>query len=432
MRFITKILILVFISIFSFSTINCGKKEEIPEGKTVIKVAYWGSPEEVEIIKATINEWQKDHPDIYVKLEHTPGSDYVNKLLTRIAGGAPPDVAFMEVNIFVTFSEKNVFLDLRPLIENDPEFSLDDFFPEVVDRFRVNGGIYAIPRDTAPFACVYYNKNLFDQAGIPYPTDDWDWYNLLDKAQKLTKTDEQGRIIQYGFYAWAWQNFVYFNGGKVVDNVKNPTKCLLNQPRAIEGLQMFQDLFLKYKVSPTPTAMSNMGMGSNQMFMTGRLAMYASGIWETPVLRKITSFDWDIVMFPKGPKGKRGFGTGGSGYTILKATKHPKEAWEVVKALAADKGQIMLAETGLAQPANRKIAEGPYWAGSNKKPLNKGMLNEAVKYVTYDPFHPRWREIQDLYIYPQMDLLYNGDIDAKEFVNRITPDINRILRSASE
>jgi len=432
MKFITKAFILLFAVILSFSSLNCAKKEEAPEGKTLIKVAYWGSPEEVKIITDTINAWQKNNPDIYVKLEHTPGSDYTNKLLTRIAGGAPPDIAFMEVNIFVTFSYKNVFLDLKPFIKEDPEFSLDDFFPEVVDRFRVNDGIYAIPRDTAPFACVYYNKNIFDRTGISYPTDDWDWNNLLDKAQKLTKTDEKGRAVQYGFYAWAWQNFVYFNGGKVVDNVKKPTRCLLDQPKAVEGLQMFQDLFHKYKVAPTPTAMSNMGMGSNQMFMTGRLAMYGSGIWETPVLRKIKDFDWDIVMFPKGPGGKRGFGTGGSGYTILKGTKHPQEAWEVVKALAAAKGQIMLAKTGLAQPANRKIAEGPYWAGSKELPLNKAMLNEAVKYAIYDPFNPKWREIQDLYIYPQMDLLYSGDINAKEFADKIVPEINKMLQSTSE
>jgi len=432
MKLLTRVLILLFIISFCFSTISCGKREEIPEGKTVIKVAYWGSPEEIEIITETINEWQKTHPDIYVKLEHTPGSDYVNKLLTRIAGGEPPDVAFMEVNIFVTFSYKDVFLDLKPFIKNDPEFNLNEFFPEVVDRFRVDGGVYAIPRDTAPFACVYYNKSLFDAAGVPYPTNNWNWNDLIDKAQKLTKTDEQGRPIQYGFYAWAWQNFVYFNGGKLVDKVKNPTKCLLDEPEAVEGLQMFQDLYHKYKVSPTPTDVSNMGMDSNKMFMAGRLAMYSSGIWETPVLRKITSFDWDVAMFPKGPKGKRGFGTGGSGYTILKYTKHPKEAWEVVKALAADKGQIMLAETGLAQPANKIIAEGPYWAGSKKQPLNKGMLNEAVKYVTYDPFHINWREIQDLYIYPQMDLLYNGDINAQEFCDNIVPEIDKMLHKTEE
>ena len=161
--------------------------------------------------------------------------------------------------------------------------------------------------------------------------------------------------------------------------------------------------------------------------MTGKVAMYNSGIWETPMLRTIKDFDWDIVMFPKGPTGIRAFGTGGSGYCILKSTKYPEAAWEVVKALAAKEGQIMLAEKGLAQPANRKIAEGPYWAGSPKKPLNKDMLNEAVKFAVYSPFHPRWREVEGKYVTIELDYLLLGKKTAEEFTKKLVPIINKEL-----
>jgi len=391
-----------------------------------IKVTFWGAPDEVNIITNIIKRWQNSHPDIIVRLEHTPYRGYVDKLLTRIAGRSAPDIICTEVDLFVTFQSKNVLMNLTPFIEKDPGLTTDIFYPEIINRFTKNGKLYALPRDTAPFACVYYNKKLFDEAGIPYPTDDWDIYDLLDKAKKLTKVDDEGRVERYGFYAWAWQNFIYAFGGKIVDNVKNPTKCTLDSKESIEGLQFYADLINKHKVHPTATAMANLAMGVQGMFMTERLAMFSSGIWETPGLRKIDNFQWDVVMFPKGPQGIRGFGTGGSGYCILKSTKHPKEAYEVLKALAGSNAQRMLAETGLTQPAIMDIAT--IWADDGKDPKNKGMLLESMKYVIYDPFSPYWREAKELYLIPALDKIFNGKIEVKPAIDAVIGKINALLR----
>lgn len=409
---------------------GCGQKDTTkgPKGPVEIKVAFWGAPDEVNIIQDIIDKWQREHTDIIVRLEHTPYRGYVDKLLTRIAGRSAPDIICTEVDLFVTFQSKDVLLDLTPYVTGDSEFNLSDFYPEIIDRFTVNGKLYAIPRDTAPFACVYYNKKLFDEAGIPYPTDDWDVNDLLEKAKSLTKFDAEGRVAQYGFYAWAWQNFVYAFGGSLVDDVKNPTRCTLDSKESMEGLRFYSDLINKYKVHPTPTAMSNLAMGIQGMFMTERLAMFSSGIWETPGLRKITEFEWDVAMFPKGPGGIRGFGTGGSGYCILKDTKHPKEAFQVIKALSGRSGQTMLADTGLAQPAIKDIAESSHWAGDNKPPANKSMLNEAMKYVVYDPFHPAWREAKELYINPELDLVFSGKRGVEEAINGIIDKVNNLLK----
>ncbi|MBN2453140.1 MAG: sugar ABC transporter substrate-binding protein [Candidatus Omnitrophica bacterium] len=395
---------------------------------TEIKVAFWGAPDEVNIIAGIIDEWKKSHPDILVKLEHTPYRGYVDKLLTRIAGRSAPDIICTEVDLFVTFQSKNVLLDLTPYVTADPEFNLKDFYPQIIDRFTVDGKLYAVPRDTAPFACVYYNKKMFDEAKIPYPTDEWDINDMLEKAQKLTKSDKDGRVTQYGFYAWAWMNFVYAFGGSLVDNVKNPTECILNTKNSVEGLQFYSDLINKHKVQPSATTMTNLAMGVQGMFMTGRLAMFSSGIWETPGLRKIQDFEWDVVMFPKGPSGKRGFGTGGSGYCVLKETKYPKEAFEVVKALSGKNAQMKLAETGLAQPAMMSIAMSKYWADDGKVPYNKKMLDRAMKYVIYDPFSPAWREAKEMYIIPELDLLFSNKKTAWAAVAAFINKVNNLLK----
>lgn len=402
---------------------GCGAGEK--DGKVEIKVAFWGAPDEVNIISGLMNDWQKSRPDITVKLEHTPYRGYVDKLLTRIAGRSAPDIICTEVDLFVTFQAKGVLCDITPYVEKSDEFDANEFYPEVMDRFTVDGKLYAIPRDTAPFACVYYNKRLFDEAGIAYPTDDWDIYDLLDKAKKLTLVSADGRITRYGFFAWAWQNFIYAFDGRLVDNVKNPTRCELNSEEALEGLRFYSDLINKHKAHPSSTAMANLAMGVQGMFMTERLAMFSSGIWETPGLRKIDNFEWDVAMFPKGPGGKRGFGTGGSGYCILKASKHPEEAFEVLKALSGRKAQERLAETGLTQPAIKDIARA--WANDGRVPKNKKMLLAAVKHVVYEPFSPGWREARSLYIVPALDRVFKGKEDAKVAIDKIIKKVDNLL-----
>lgn len=392
-----------------------------------IKVAYWGSPEEIQIITETMRKWEKKNPGFQVKLQHSKGgNDYISKILTQMASGDAPDIIFAEVNVFVPMYEKDVFLDLTPFINEDKNFNINDFFQPVVQRFTRDGKIYCVPRDTAPFACVYYNKKLFDEAGVPYLTDNWNFNDLIRISKKLTKRNAEGRILQYGFYSWAYMNFIYSYGGRLVDNIENPSKFVINEKQALKGLQFYVDLCNKYKVSPTPIAIMNLDQGPLDMFMAGKLAMFNSGIWETPRMRTIKDFDWDIVMFPKGPV-KRAFGTGGSGYCIAKTTRHPKEAWEVLKALAGDWGQEMLAKKGLAQPANKRIANGKYWAKSKEKPLNKKMLNKAVDYAVYEPFHPQWQEAQDKYLREALDKVFNNKITIEEFAKTVVPNVNKLM-----
>jgi len=406
---------------------GCGNPAQ-EDGKTKIKVAFWGGPEEIEIITHSIKEWQAAHPNIQVVFEHTPYTGYDSKILTRIAGGAAPDIIATEVDYFVTFATKGVLEDLTPYANADPEFSRDDFFPSILDRFVVGEALFAVPRDVAPFACVFYNKKLFREAGLDYPSDDWTWDDMLRMARALTKKDESGRIVQYGFYGWAWQNFIYGNGGALVDNVDNPTRTMIDDPRSIEGLQFYSDLINLYKVMPAPVALANLGMGIDLMFASGRLGMFLSGIWETPGLRRY-DFEWDVAMFPKNAKGIRAFGTGGSGYAILKTSKNKKAAWEVVKALTGSEGQAELARRGLAQPSRIKVAESEAWAKNENPPSNKKMLNQAVRYITFSPYCTQWREIQDKYLAPKLDLIFNGKKTAAEVLRGIAPVMNQALRS---
>ena len=117
---------------------GCGQNAS-QDGMIPIKVAFWGSPEEIDIITNSIKDWQTEHPKIKIIFEHTPYTGYDSKILTRIAGGAAPDIIATEVDYFVTFASKNVLEELTPLIEKDTAFSQKEFFPTILKRFTVDG-----------------------------------------------------------------------------------------------------------------------------------------------------------------------------------------------------------------------------------------------------------------------------------------------------
>lgn len=418
-----------FVLLTIFVWAGCGSPAETgTKGATEVKVSFWGTPEEIGIITEALAPWQAEHPEIKIVFEHTPYTGYISKILTRIAGGSTPDVIATEVDYFVTFATKGVLEDLTPYVTTDPKgFDKNDFFPQIIDRFTYQGKLLAIPRDIAPFACVFYNKKIFDEANLPYPTDDWTWSDMLRLARELTKKDNAGRVTQYGFYTWAWQNFIYGNGGGLVDDVKNPQKTRLDDDRSIMGIQFYADLSNLYEAMPTPNAFVNFGMGADRMFANGRIAMFLSGIWETPQFRNY-NFEWDVVMFPKNDKGIRAFGTGGTGYALLKSSKHKKAAWEVIKALTGPEGQRQFAKRGLAQPARVSVAKSDAFAEDGAAPKNKKMLIEAVQYAVFSPFHPRWREIDEKYIRPKLDLIFNGKKTAAEAARELAPEVNAQLQ----
>lgn len=401
---------------------SCAKKPQ--DGKR-LEIAIWGTVKEMEIIKDTIRVFNKKYPDIQVVIAHAPqGQGYIDKLLTRAASSSMPDIMFCEVNFVDQFIEKNMLMDISGFLSRDREIRDADFFPEIINRFKRGRKLYGLPRDVAPFACVFYNKGLYDASGVAYPKDGWNMNQFLDAARKLTKRNAAGEIEQFGFFGWSWQNFVYAFGGKLVDNVKKPRKCMLNRKEAVEGITFYRDLMHKYKVMPAPNTVE---MGYNEMFMTGKVAMYGSGIWDSPTLRDIKNFKWDVVMFPKGPRGIRGFATGGSGYGISSTSKNPEMAWELLKFMAGETSQVKLAETGLAQPALKKLAYGKVWAQDPNPPVNKGMLNEAVRFIIYNPYNTRWAEIEQKYINQRMDLVIRNELDIVKAVNEIAKDVDREL-----
>ncbi len=226
--------------------------------RILLRYSAWGGVEETKILEATADDFRKAHPDVDVRLLRIPWGDYNTKLLSQIAAGIAPDVLLVGSDQLPAFSSKGVFLDLKPYVDKDPSMKLDDFYPGAIAHFTVNGALTAIPRNLGPIALVYYNKKAFDEAGLPYPKNDWDYLEFLETAKKLTKRDAKGNFIQYGFIdEWTDSNsWVYAFGGSEVDNDEKPTRCTMDSPEAIAGTQFRLDLSFQFKVAPHPALLN--------------------------------------------------------------------------------------------------------------------------------------------------------------------------------
>ncbi len=407
------------------SAVGCAK---LLPSKVTLRCVYWGDTSEIKIITDSVERFKKDNPGIDVKLERLPSGDpYTEKILTEIAGGNPPDVMFVNAEQFINYAAKGILLPLNSYVGRDM-FPVERFYKRIIDKFTLNGELYVLPRDIAPVCVVYYNKQLFDDAGLRYPTDDWTWNDMVKMGQAIKKKLPDGTTV-FGFADdWPiWEAFVLSSGGKFVDDLKKPTKCLLDSKEAVAGLKFRQDLIYKYKIAPSPSQLTAMGgVGSVDVFMQSHAGMFFSGIWKTPFLRQITKFKWDAVMFPKSPSGKRSFFLSGGGYAALKTTKHPEKAWKLLTFLSGEEGQKELARTGLAQPAMKDIAGSKDFL-DGQPPASKAFLLKAAEIGEFGPDLVKWQEALGSYMYPTLDKIWMGEKDIAGVMKIAVQGMNKVM-----
>ncbi|MCX7919691.1 MAG: sugar ABC transporter substrate-binding protein [bacterium] len=402
---------------------------------------YWSSVTDKSLIEETIANFEQLHPGVKIKGESTPWVQYFNKMLVRFVAETAPDVIMTSTERVSGYIEAEVLVDLMPFIQNDTTFSLADYYPELIERMSNNGKLYVLPRDIDVIACVFYNKDMFKKEGIPFPHDDWTWAEFLDASLKCTKDfNHDGKIDQWGVSIYGFIDaFIYSNGGTLVDDWRHPTRCTFDDPRTIEAVKFWQDLMYTYKVMPTGVTLSSLGMSEPDLFFDGKMGMFIAGIWMTPTFSKITAFDWDVVMIPRGPSGERRFIAEGSGYSMTKFCQNRELAWEFIKYLGGKEGQTILSRPGLTQPALMSLARSTVFL-NGQKPANRKVVVEAAKLGMYRPATAKWDEVEQSYWQPMLDRIMSADaklripadIGLKEVTEKVNKEIFKIPSATEE
>ena len=170
---------------------------------TDITFQLWGSPKEGEIWSKIAKSFEAQHPDIKVKIELSDWDHYWEKLRVLTAGGTPPDVFAMDAPLYPDWQSRGVLLNLDSYLKADPH-ALDGIYPITLEAYKTADGYFGLPRDFQTIV-LYYNKDMFDAAGVAYPTDKWTWNDLRETAKKLTRDKNvDGKTDQCGFWAEAF------------------------------------------------------------------------------------------------------------------------------------------------------------------------------------------------------------------------------------
>ncbi|OQP24307.1 ABC transporter substrate-binding protein [Geobacillus zalihae] len=410
--------------------VEASKKNK--DGTVSLSISTWGAPDELAVFKELVSNFEKDHPNIKLRIIHIP-NDYSGKMNTMLAGGTAPDIVFVSDGDFGRWVKAGLFLNIQEMVDNS-DIKLDDMWESALGRYKFDGkrlgqgDLYALPKDIGP-SVLYYNKELFDKAGLPYPDPKkpMTMEEFRDLAIKLTiDKNKDGKPEQYGSGPIWWEAFVWSNGGEVLN--KDRTEFVLNSPEAVEALQFVADMTFKYHAAPDPKALQ--AMSADQMFETGRVAMVFNGRWMVPTYRKL-KFDWDVAPIPVGKTGISTGWSGSVGYAINKKTKFPKEAFEVIRYLAGEEGQKIQTKLGFAIPTYKSLSNTDLFLQPGQKPEHAEVFIEAAKNQrpgiwTLTP-NNKWLDMLN----QKLADLWNGKKSAKELMDSIKPGIDKALKEGN-
>jgi multiple sugar transport system substrate-binding protein len=340
--------------------------------KLVFNSYTWGGYEAA--MKAIIDEWAQKNPNVEIEGQYVPQDDYWTKVQTMVASGTAPDAGIADYGRLVSYAKNGTLLDITSYVTSSG-FPVDKMFPGATAQYRwvdgdfdsgnKAGNYYGLPSD-AQSQIMVYNKKMFDEAGVDYPTDDWTWDDMLVAAQKITKSDEnKWGTLAIPNYILFKGNFVWSAGGAL--HTPDFTKSMLADPKTIETYKWNWDLIYTHKVAPQPSGI----VGQTNPFITGQVAMYIEGVWWIPeFITAIKDFEWDVCLLPKHPQtGKRTTTVESDGWWIYKGAKEPDLAWELISYLAGEEQQGKFSTMGYVMPSNFPEAAKNWY--TQKPPENR-------------------------------------------------------------
>lgn len=378
--------------------------------------ATWGGAAQAELYTQAIEAFHSQQTEIRVENINTADlSDHNQRILTAAGGGSAFDVIMMPGELIAAYADQGIFTSVNELAASDPSFSEDAYFTNTLDAMRYNDQLWGLPKDFNVHG-LYYNIGAFDEAGIPYPTGDWTWDDLLTAAQALTQRSGE-RVIRYGWsdsgigpWRWIWQN-----AGEVFDESR--TQMLITDPAAVEAMQYYFDLFTVHGVAPSPAELTQAG-GRQELFAASRAAMIYDHRGATVPFAQIEDFEWGISELPY--REERADSLSFAGYCVSAASQQGAAAWEFVKWLTGPDGVLIFVGAGNALPALRSVAEDPSLA------VQAPFLS-AVEYARPLVQTPYWPSIAPI-LTREFELIITGDKSVTDAATAIKSEVDPILQ----
>ncbi len=340
-----KHVLLIPVCLFLF--LSCKKQVDY------VRFTSWqSSPTEERIIRQTLTDFEKEHPDIAYQFQPIPGN-YPEKIQLMLGTGKAPDLFWLKGDTAPAYMDFEVLEPLDPFVALDQNFDEADFFPVFRNAFRHKDKNYGYAKDFNAYV-LFYNKRMFEEAGLSGPPKNWE--ELYDFSRKLTKdTDGDGKNDQFGFVIEPSIDialpFALQNGGELISE---DGTIRVGEPEFVKALDYFMSLY-RDGVATIPADQGAGWMGD--VFSREQCAMTISGSWLIPYLRDNSpELEYGVSELPRGKtRATLAFTVA---MVIPKQSNHKKEAWTMLSYLAGKEGMKTWTNSGIALPTRKSVALG--------------------------------------------------------------------------
>ena len=364
-----------------FGLTACGNKQESKsaEGKTTIRFASWDTADDVDAQQKMVDKFNEEHPDIQVVLE-AYGSDFDTKISASMGSGDAPDVMYM-------WNYPAYHEGLEPLdsyIEKEGEDYKKNFYSTLWNYNSYDGQIYGLPVGFTTH-CVYYNKDLFEKAGVEEPKDGWTWEDLEEKAKKINEaTGVKGFSFSMKPDPYDYEMYLWSNGTAYCDK-EGKMEGYINSDKALETYKMFQDM------AKDGYAVATEKSGSDE-FESGQTAMFVYGAW---AVKKYTEagVNFGLAKLPSFGTEKSASILSSSGVAIAKSSKNKEAAWEFVKYWTDDENNK--SRIGTEFPVLVSVVESEKILDKPEYAPFYAMLDQSGEYTPASFIMDKWSEVSE-------------------------------------
>ena len=356
-----------------------------------------------ETLAKMVAAFEEEHPNIKVEVETIGYDDYFTQMQTRVAGGTAPDCYELNIENFAAYANKGILAEITGV-------DVSGLNETALGAFNVDGKQYGLPESFSNVVLIY-NKDLFDQAGVAYPTDDWTQDDLQAAAEKIRALGDD----IFGI----WQPITYNEFFKVVAQYggallnEDKTEFTINSPENLEAATALVDRVLVSNVQPN--AVQQGGMGDWDMFMSGRLGMIPTGIWAFQTFTDGCDFEWDIVVEPGSTQKATHFF---SNCVVMNPdTKYPTEVatWLAWLASSTTSADIRL-EAGWDLPALKDLNALSSYLDITP-PDNREAVFESLDYLVMPPVIEDYALMSDI-ISQKLSAAADGTITVQEALDQ--------------
>ena len=352
MKKLKTLLILLAVITIAVLAGGCGSKKSA-DGKTHLTFQIWDVNQRPGM-QAMCDAYTAIHPDVVIEVQVTSWSEYWTKLEATAISNQMPDIFWMHTNEILKYADYGKIADLTDLYDGeDPEYYQKHFSEVSLSNIQGSDGrYYGVPKDKDTVGLVY-NKEMFDAAGVAYPTAEWTWDDLCEASRKIYDATGKYGYMAYGDDQLGYWNFVYQNGGCILkeDNITGG----FDEQATIDAMRFYIDL-QKNDWCPDQNYFAETSPGT--AFFSGQGSMFLEGNWN--IMSEMDNYPnmigkWDVQVLPKCPNPAKGDGRATISNGLCYATSPTGKNFEVVKDVlrffGSEEGQRVQGESGAAIPA---------------------------------------------------------------------------------